>query len=135
MTSDHDTAYQPKLIFFEYEFWKYLDTLIESNSFVIDRPKGSAHPRFPETINPLDYGYLQGTRSTDDVEVDLWSGSENSRRIQGILATVDLQKIDLEAKLVVGCTEVELEAVLRFHNSGGMRALFFPRTQLGETEK
>jgi inorganic pyrophosphatase len=108
--------------------------LIESNSFVIDRPKGSAHPRFPETIYPLDYGYLQGTRSTDGGEVDLWSGSENSRRIQGILATVDLQKLDLEVKLVVGCTEVELEAVLRFHNSGGMRAIYIPRTPQGEVE-
>jgi inorganic pyrophosphatase len=134
MTSNQDSANQPEIFFLEYEFWKYLDTLIESNSFVIDRPKGSAHPRFPETIYPLDYGYLQGTRSTDGGEVDLWSGSENSRRIQGILATVDLQKLDLEVKLVVGCTEVELEAVLRFHNSGGMRAIYIPRTPQGEVE-
>lgn len=33
---------------------------------MIDRPKGSAHPRYPEFIYKVDYGYLKNTSSIDD---------------------------------------------------------------------
>ena len=32
---------------------------------VVDRPRGSHHPDFPEFVYELDYGYLKGTTSAD----------------------------------------------------------------------
>ena len=30
-----------------HEFWDYLQDLVDTSQIVIDRPKGSIHPRFP----------------------------------------------------------------------------------------
>ena len=32
---------------FESSFWSAMEDLLASNTIVIDRPKGSAHPRYP----------------------------------------------------------------------------------------
>ncbi len=52
--------------------------LIVTNSLVIDRPKGSSHPRYPHVIYPLDYGYLENTTSSDGDGIDVWLGSLNT---------------------------------------------------------
>ena len=88
----------------EAEFWEFLDILIASKSIVIDRPKGTIHPRFPDLKYPLDYGYLEGTRSMDGAGIYVWVGSESTQTIDGFLATIDLQKMDSEIKLVIGCS-------------------------------
>ena len=41
-------------------FWIYLDELIAQSKIIIDRPKGSVHPRYPQIVYELDYGYLDG---------------------------------------------------------------------------
>ena len=38
------------------EFWTMLEELVRQSDVVIDRPNGSAHPKFPNTIYPVDYG-------------------------------------------------------------------------------
>ena len=98
------------------EFWSALDRLAASCQIVIDRPKGSSHPRFTQYIYPLDYGYLEGTSSMDGEGIDLWLGSDPARRLTGLLCTVDLIKRDSEIKLLLGCTEEEIQTVLAFHN-------------------
>ena len=47
------------------DFWKALDELVRNSEIVIDRPRGSAHPRFPNFIYKVDYGYLKDTASMD----------------------------------------------------------------------
>ncbi len=39
---------------------------------VIDRPLGSAHPRYPGLIYPLNYGYIPDTLSGDGEEIDVY---------------------------------------------------------------
>lgn len=56
-------------------FWQKLDQLVTSTSIIIDRPRNSRHPRYPDIIYPLDYGYLQNTTSGDRDGIDLWRGS------------------------------------------------------------
>jgi len=56
-------------------FWTRLEGLVEQSEVVLDRPKGSVHPRRPGIIYPLDYGYLTGTSGGDGDEVDVWRGS------------------------------------------------------------
>ncbi len=43
------------------DFWHRLDNLIDANKIVIDRPHGTTHPRYPDVVYPLDYGYVTGT--------------------------------------------------------------------------
>lgn len=42
-------------------FWKAIEKLVRDSNIVIDRPKGTAHPRFPDFIYKIDYGYLENT--------------------------------------------------------------------------
>lgn len=109
------------------DFWAYLDALVAGGDLVIDRPKGSAHPRFPAIIYPMDYGYLAGTTSADGGGIDVWVGSLGSARITAVACTVDLMKRDAEVKLLLGCTEDEIQTALRLMNSGRMRCLLIRR--------
>ena len=97
-------------------FWQALDTLLSQSALIIDRPAGSAHPRYPDMIYPLDYGYLAGTTSMDGGGIDVWRGSDPAQALDAILVTVDLAKKDAEIKLLIGCTENEKKVLLRFHN-------------------
>ena len=109
-------------------FWHALDRLMSASEIVIDRPKGSPHPRFPSRIYPLDYGYLAGTASMDGDGIDLWRGSDPAQRLDAVVCTVDLMKRDSEIKLLIGCTEDEKAAVMRWHNdSDMMKAILIER--------
>lgn len=41
-------------------------------SGTIDRPLGSAHPRYPETIYPVNYGYVDGVLADDEEAQDVY---------------------------------------------------------------
>ena len=98
-------------------FWDALDEIVEKHRIVIDRPEGSPHPRFPDSIYPLDYGYLDGTSGGDGSGIDVWRGSNNQKTVVGTIITIDLLKSDKEVKILVGCTDEEVEIVLRYLNS------------------
>jgi inorganic pyrophosphatase len=104
------------------DFWSYLDDLVRTSRLVIDRPRGSRHPRYSEMIYPLDYGYLAETTSGDGHEVDFWLGSFTPPVLDAILVTVDLYKRDIEIKLLLGCTEAEKNAALAASTSDWMAA-------------
>jgi inorganic pyrophosphatase len=109
-------------------FWTYLDSLLLSSRLVIDRPKGSAHPRYAPLIYPLDYGYLDGTSAGDGDGIDVWRGSLTPAELDAIVCTVDLVKRDVEIKLVIGCTAEEKATILKFHNnSERMAAILIER--------
>ncbi len=97
-------------------FWSRLDELIKSQKIVIDRPKNSHHPRWPEIVFPLDYGYLEGTSSMDGGGIDLWVGSAPHRDLTAIVVALDIKKKDSEIKLIIGCTDEETGIIERFHN-------------------
>ncbi|HSO27704.1 MAG TPA: nitroreductase family protein [Anaerolineales bacterium] len=106
------------------EFWRYITKLLQEHHIVVDRPKGASHPRYPDVVYPLDYGYLQGTTAMDGGGVDVWIGSVPERALAGVLLTVDLKKKDTELKLLVGCTSEEIRQIIQFSNHHSMRALF-----------
>lgn len=108
-------------------FWEALDTLVRSSRLVIDRPKGAHHPRFPEMIYPVDYGYLENTTSMDGNGIDVWRGTEPSGKIDAVICTVDLLKKDSEIKLLIGCTTAEKILIMDFHNRNVMRGLLIER--------
>jgi inorganic pyrophosphatase len=108
------------------EFWQKLDQLLKTVDIVIDRPKNSAHPRYPDFIYPVDYGYLKGTVASDGNEIDIWVGTDAHKEINGILCTVDPVKKDVETKIVYACTEQEIETIYTTMNKI-LRAIFIAR--------
>lgn len=101
---------------YDSQFWQALDQLLARSALVIDRPKGSSHPRFPEMVYPLDYGYLENTASMDGEGVDVWVGTAQPPVLDGLLWVVDLPKGDVEVKLLYGCTPQERELAFQFQN-------------------
>lgn len=100
----------------EAAFWVALDRLVKQSELVIDRPRGSTHPRYPSLIYPVDYGYLKDTSSMDGGGSDVWVGTDKSGAVDAIICTVDLMKRDSEIKILIGCTEEEKRRILRLHN-------------------
>ena len=97
------------------EFWNALDELVANSEIVIDRPKGTAHPKHPNFIYRLDYGYLKDTSSMDGAGIDVWVGN-GEKKIDAIMCIVDLMKKDSEIKILIGCTEEEKAIVYETHN-------------------
>lgn len=109
------------------DYWSRLDELIESSEIIIDRPKGTRHPRYPDLIFPLDYGYLKGTTGGDGDGIDIWQGTAGHRRLTAIVCTVDMKKKDAEIKLIIGCTDEEFSLIENFHNNQYMSDLIIRR--------
>ena len=98
------------------DFWKAIDTLVSSGNIIIDRPKGSSHPKFPNLVYEVDYGYIENTSSMDGDGIDVWRGSLPLFYANAIICIVDLMKKDSEIKILVGCTEEEMTIIHQFHN-------------------
>lgn len=100
---------------YDKDFWKSLDEMVNTSEIVIDRPKGSVHPRYGSFVYPLDYGYLKNTASPDGSGIDVWRGSGRNG-IDAIMCTVDLLKKDSEIKILINCTEEEKAIIYLTHN-------------------
>jgi inorganic pyrophosphatase len=98
-------------------FWIKLEELVQKNGIVIERPKGTAHPRYSDDIYPVDYGFLKNTRSSDGAEVDIWVGSVIPGTLNAVICTLDQLKGDVELKIVWGCTEEEMISINNFVNN------------------
>ncbi len=108
-------------------FWGEMSKLIITNKIILDRPKGTPHPRYPELIYPLDYGYLESTTAGDGNGIDVWFGSLNAKSLTGILCTFDTIKRDAEIKLLVGCTKDDVQRIQNFNAQ--MLTLFVPNPE------
>ena len=104
-------------------FWEKLKTILNESEMVIDRPKGSTHPTYSKIIFPLDYGYLKNTSGGDGNEIDVWCGSFEKKELNAIVCTVDILKRDTEIKLIVGCSDNEIEIIKQFHTNEFMSAI------------
>lgn len=105
-------------------FWQAMIDLVNENRITLDRPQGSIHPRYPDMIYPLDYGYLENTAAGDGDGIDVWMGSKDDKTLTGILCTFDTLKRDAEIKLLISCTRKDVETIQGFNS--GMATLFIP---------
>lgn len=108
-------------------FWGLADKLVQEHPIVIDRPRGSRHPRYPAVAYPLDYGYLDGTTAIDGDGVDCWRGSLAKSVVTGAIVTVDVYKADCEIKWLIGCTEREAALALATHRTEWQAAILIQR--------
>lgn len=108
-------------------FWERLKIILNESELVIDRPKGSTHPKYSKIVFPLDYGYLKNTSGGDGNEIDVWLGSLENKTLNAIACTVDVLKRDTEIKLIVGCSDHEIETIKRFYTSEFMSAIILKK--------
>ncbi|WP_071440710.1 Inorganic pyrophosphatase [Traorella massiliensis] len=97
-------------------FWQKLDTLYLSSQLVIDRPKNTCHYKYSNLVYPVDYGYLSDSTGSDQSPIDVFKGSIKSTKVGAIVVTADILKRDCEAKLLIGCSEEEIQNILVFLN-------------------
>lgn len=110
------------------DFWTALDALVSNSEIIIDRPKGTAHPKYPDFIYKADYGYLKNTSSMDNDGIDVWVGTAKEKYIDAIMVIVDLIKRDSEIKILVSCTEEEKEIIYQTHNeTANMKGILIRR--------
>jgi inorganic pyrophosphatase len=95
--------------------WSEWERRIVDHGVTLDRPRGSRHPRHPEIVYPIDYGYVNDTVSTDGDEVDVFVGTGDTGLV-GVIHTRDHRKGDEEMKLLWNCTPVEVYVVNGFIN-------------------
>jgi inorganic pyrophosphatase len=119
------------------EFWLALEHLVATSNLIIDRPKGSPHPRHASFRYPMDYGYLQGTESADGDAIDVWVGSLKcqspaAQTVSGIIVTVDSDKRDAEFKLLVNSTPAEAQIALTAHYKGLQTGILVKRMDAGD---
>jgi len=109
------------------EFWSALDDFVGTSEIVIDRPKGSTHPRYNDLVYPIDNGFLGETRAGDGEGVDIWVGSAPDKDVCGLAVCIDLIKSDSEIKILIGCTAAERAVIEQFLNQHTMHALIIER--------
>lgn len=70
---------------------------------VIDRPIGSAHPEFPETVYPVNYGFVPNITSLDGEELDAYVLGVTTPlpSFRGTCIAIVVRANDEEAKLVL----------------------------------
>ena len=110
------------------EFWEYLERIVKENEIVIDRPKGTAHPKYKNIVYIADYGYIKNTKSMDGGGIDVFIGSEVNKNIDAIICTIDMVKKDSEIKILIGCNEKEKLDIYNFlNNSDFFKAILINR--------
>lgn len=97
------------------DFWKLIDELVANHKTIIDRPKGSKHPKWDWTYQ-CDYGYLDGTSSNDGEGIDVWIGSSQKPCANAIICIVDTIGNDSEIKILLGCSNSEIDYIYNLHN-------------------
>jgi inorganic pyrophosphatase len=98
------------------------------NEIIIDRQKGTIHPKYSNIVYELDYGYIKNTKAIDGNEIDVFKGSLHNKNVNTIVCTIDLIKHDIEIKLLIGCTISEIKKVYKFlNNSKYMRAIIIEK--------
>ena len=109
------------------KFWEYLDDVVASHTIVVDRPKGSPHPVYPDAVYPVDYGYLAETASMDSSGIDVWIGSTGFTQVDGVMCSVDIDKNDIEIKVLLSCTDDEMEQIYELINTGQQASVLIRR--------
>jgi inorganic pyrophosphatase len=109
--------------------WTHWEAAIWEHGLVIERPRGSRHPRYPDTVYPLDYGYVPQTIGGDYAEVDVFVGTALTG-LHAVLVTHDALKGDDEIKLLWNMSNGEVATALAFVNEGAQSGYVVRRAEV-----
>ena len=87
----------------------------------VDRPLGSHHPKYPDHIYPINYGYIEDFLAPDGDFQDayLLGVDEAVESYFGVVIAIVLRHNDVESKLVVApkgrdFTDEEIQSTIEF---------------------
>lgn len=85
----------------------YREVLGLTVSGVVDRPLGSVHPKYPEMIYPVNYGYVEGVFAGDGAEQDVYilGTDQPIKTFSGRVIAVYHRLNDCEDKWIVSLTD------------------------------
>ena len=93
------------------------DVIGKTVTGTVDRPIGSCHPRYPEMVYPVNYGFVDGVIAGDDDEQDAYvlGTDEPIESFEGRVIVVYHRLGDVEDKWVVSldCSDYADEEILR----------------------
>jgi inorganic pyrophosphatase len=108
-----------------------LEKIVNSNEIIIDRPKGTRHPKYQGFVYEVDYGYIKNTQSMDGGGIDVFVDSDKNMFLDSIVCIIDLLKKDSEIKLLIGCTGNEKMQIYKLLNSSEhMKAIMVKRDEI-----
>lgn len=119
--------------------WERWEKLILSEGILLDRPRATLHPRYPDIIYPMDYGFIRNTISSDGSGVDIFVGTGRERLV-GMIVTRDYRQGDQEVKFLWRCLPAEIYLAHGFINFDrsklkGRLILRFPMNKLWKMQK
>lgn len=98
--------------------WSYLGKIV---TITVDRSVGSVHPKHPDIIYPVNYGYIKGVMGGDgeDLDVYILGVSQPLKKFTGKVVAVIYRENDVEDKLIatpqnVSFTADEIAKAVRF---------------------
>ena len=76
-------------------------------TMAVDRPLGSRHPRYPDIVYPINYGYIPGIMAADGDEQDVYLlGVDHPvETYTGLIIAILKRADDVEDKLVMAPAE------------------------------
>ena len=97
--------------------WSRWEQLIDDRGIVIERPRGHAHPLYPDMIYPTDYGHIPATTADDGEEVDVFVGMKR-RGLVGLIALTHQPSGVTEPKLLMNLSRVDADGIRAFLDRG-----------------
>jgi inorganic pyrophosphatase len=97
-------------------FWQKVDSLYLSGSRRLIKKKGEQHDTYKNLVYPLDYARIEDMKSVSDHGVAVYLGSDNRNKVSGLIVAADILEKELDVKVLAGCTDEEIEDVLRYLN-------------------
>lgn len=103
---------------------QYKNLIGKKFEVIIDRPLGSAHPKFADFFYPVNYGYIEGIKAGDgdDIDVFVLGANKPIEKAEVKIIAVIHRTNDDEDKLVGAIndknySDEEIESAVEFQES------------------
>ena len=107
-------------------FWQKIDTLCLSGDYIESYKAGDTHPIRSELVYPLSYGYYKACNNENEAEIGFHCfKGEHGYDPVGIVVSADILHKDIEAKLLIGVNDEEIEKVLLFLNQSSFQKTIY----------
>jgi hypothetical protein len=113
-------ARRPEARQIEEDDWRFWERWADRRGIVIDRPRGGAHPLYPDMIYPCDYGHVVGTAAADGDEIDAFVGQVEVGLV-GVVALTHRPSGIADPKLLVNLSREVAEAIVACLDRGNPR--------------
>lgn len=98
-------------------FWQKLDTLILSSGMQRLASAGEPSPEYPRLVYPCDYVKIGEVSENGGTPLYCFIGSQKERQATALIVQADILERELLVKVLIGCSEEEIEKIIKFINA------------------